>query len=152
MRTRASVVVVLAMTLLLAAAATAAACTKTSLPAIENEVMCPICGVPLSVAGGPQAEKERDFIRKRVERCETKPQIKNALVAEYGEEVLAVPSTEGFDLAAYLVPAAAGIAALLGVGIGARRWRREREAERAAIGAEPAGSDKLDKDFERYNL
>ncbi|MBK5231133.1 MAG: hypothetical protein JJE27_08190, partial [Thermoleophilia bacterium] len=38
-----------------AAPAWAAACPKTSLPAIEDEVMCPICGVPLANAGGPQA-------------------------------------------------------------------------------------------------
>ncbi|MFY9488447.1 MAG: cytochrome c-type biogenesis protein CcmH [Solirubrobacterales bacterium] len=147
----------LATTLLLFAvvAPVAAACPLTSLPAIEDEVMCPICGVPLVNAGGPQAENEREFIRERVERCDTKDEVKNALIAEYGEEVLAMPGDEGFDLAAYLVPIALiGIGAV-GVGVGALRWRRNRDqavATTAASGPNPNADDALDKDLQRYDL
>src|SRR5690349_11463189 len=50
--------------LLFAAAGTAmAAPQRASLPDIENEVMCPTCGVALSQSFSPQAERERDFIR-----------------------------------------------------------------------------------------
>ena len=58
--------------------------------------MCVICGVPLINAGGPQSEDERDFIRERVEQCESKEQIKAALVDEYGDGVLAVAEEEWF--------------------------------------------------------
>ena len=92
----------------LAAASTAAA-QSTSLPDIEDEVMCPTCGVPLSHAFSPQAERERDFIRAEIERGRSKEQIKDALVAEFGPEVLAEPDPgeRGFDAVAYVVPVAA---------------------------------------------
>src|SRR3954449_9951140 len=77
---------------------------RASLPDIEDEVMCPICGTLLELSFSPQAERERDFIRRLIARGETKSQIKNALVDQYGEDVLATPSDSGFDLAAWIVP------------------------------------------------
>ena len=55
----------------------------------------------------------------------TKEQIKDALVAEFGPEVLAVPEAGGFDLAAWLVPGAVIAVAGGAIFIGLRRWRRE---------------------------
>ena len=69
-----------ALALLLAAPVAQAACPQTSLPEIQDEVMCMICGVPLENANGPSAEDQRTFIRERVEKCESKEQIKAALV------------------------------------------------------------------------
>lgn len=131
-----------------------AACPRTSLPAIEDEVMCPICGVPLVNAGGPQAENERDFIREHVDRCATKQEIKNALVAEYGDEVLAVPSDKGFELAAYVVPIAGLAGGLLAISFGALRWRRARDESPAPPSGnrDVTGSDAIDDDIRRYDL
>ena len=82
-----------------------AACPQTSVADIEDEVMCPICGTPLSLAiEAPQARREREFIIERVERCQSKAQVKAALVAEFGAGVLAVPEDEGVGRAAWLVP------------------------------------------------
>jgi len=81
---------------------------QASLPDIEDEVMCPICGVSLELATeAPQAQQEREFIRTLIAEGLTKDEIKDRLVAEYGSEVLATPEAEGFDLAAWLVPGAA---------------------------------------------
>src|SRR5947208_15078882 len=105
------------MTILLlaaAAAAAAASCPKTSLAGIEDDVMCPVCGVPLELATeAPQANRERAFIQRQVQACQSKQQIKNELVAQFGDRVLALPPSKGFDLVPYLAPAAplpAGIA------------------------------------------
>src|SRR3954470_3853721 len=96
---------VVALAVLLAPAATAQqAPARASLPDIEDEVMCPICGTLLELSFSPQAERERDFIRRLIARGETKAQIKSALVDQYGEDVLATPSDSGFDLAAWIVP------------------------------------------------
>lgn len=149
----------LATASILPAAATAA-CPRTSLPAIEDEVMCPICGVPLVNAGGQQADNERNFIRDRVEKCETKQQIKAALVAEYGEQVLALPGSSGFDLAAYVVPVAGIGLAGIALAAGALRWRRAQgTADARADVAEVAGGGDpgddgaaLDADLRRYDL
>ena len=133
------------------APAAEAACEKTSLLDIQDEVMCVICGVPLINAGGPQSDDQRDFIRERVEQCETKEEIKAALVEEYTTAVLAVPQKSGFDLSAYLVPIIALIGALIAIVIGAIGWKRTRGVENVAA-ATPAEDDALDSDLRRYDL
>ena len=152
--TRACAIAVLALIgALLAAPAAQAACPKTSLPAIQDEVMCLICGVPLVNAGGPQAEDERNFIRDLADKCKSKEEIKAALVAQYGDGVLAVPKKSGFDLAAYLVPVVGGLLALGAVVFGAISWRRSRgDAEGPAAAVDGAASAELDEDLRRYDL
>jgi cytochrome c-type biogenesis protein CcmH len=164
----------LALAALVAAPAGAlAACPRTSVGELENEVMCPVCKTPLAVAEkAPQAERQRAFIQERVDRCESKGEIKAALVAEFGDEVLALPEREGFDLAAYLVPAGALALGLAAAAVATVRWRRRRPraAEGAAllegggetvtagtVGAASSSapsaeaSARLDRDLERYD-
>lgn len=138
---------------LLLAPAAEAACPQTSLPAIQEEVMCLICGVPLVNAAGPQAEDQRDFIRGLVEQCKSKDEVIAALVDEYGESVMATPKKSGFDLTAYLVPVIGGLAALIAVILGALSWRRAKREEPASEGSdEPVDSSELDDDLRRYDL
>jgi cytochrome c-type biogenesis protein CcmH len=153
------VVAALAALALALPAAAAAQEPQTSLPDIEDEVMCPICGVTLELATeAPQAIQEREFIRERIAEGQTKDQIKDALVAEFGPEVLAVPEAEGFDLAAWLVPGAVIVLAGGAIFIGLRRWRREGgrdeggSAEPPEPGLDPEESKRLDADLARYKL
>jgi cytochrome c-type biogenesis protein CcmH/NrfF len=144
---------VAAMTLVAAPALAQAPEPKASLPDIEDEVMCPVCGTTLELASeSPQAIREREFIRGLIAEGRTKEEIKDALVAEFGEEVLATPGDEGFDLVAWLVPGLAIVAAAAGIVVGLRRWRgRTRELgdeAPAELGAEDAA--RLKADLERY--
>ena len=110
--------------------ATPASAQRTSLADIEDEVMCVECGTVLSVSNSPVAQQERDLIRRQVAAGKTKDQIKAALVAEYGEDVLAEPERSGFNLALWLVPIALVLLAVAGIAAGVRRWRgREAAAE-----------------------
>src|SRR5688500_5918237 len=126
---------------------------KTSLPDIEDEVMCPVCGTTLELASeSPQAIREREFIRHQIAEGRTKEEIKDALVAEFGEEVLATPDDEGFDLLAWLVPGVAIGAAAAAILVGLRRWRgrtRELGVAPAELGDEDAA--RLDADLRRYD-
>src|SRR5688572_19210078 len=80
----------LVVALVLAAAAPAlAAEPRTTLPDVEDEVMCVECGTALNVSTSPVADQEREFIRRRIADGMSKDEIKAALVAEYGEQVLA---------------------------------------------------------------
>src|SRR3954470_21994931 len=116
---------VVALAVLLAPAAVAQQQpARASLPDIEDEVMCPICGTLLQLSFSPQAERERDFIRRLIARGETKAQIKDALVDQYGQDVLATPSDSGFDLTAWIVPGI-GLVALASL-LGFAWWRRRR--------------------------
>jgi cytochrome c-type biogenesis protein CcmH len=133
------------------AAPVAAAAPKASLPDIEDEVMCVECGTALNVSQSAVANDERGFIRDLIAQGKTKAQIKDALVAEFGPNVLATPDDGGFGLAAYLVPPLLALLALAGVVVAARRWRREPEpAAPAALESEEA--DRLDRDMAGYDL
>ena len=144
-----------ALLVLAAAPAAAAECPRTSLADVEDEVMCPVCGTPLELAAeAPQAERERALIARLVAACQSKEQVKARLVAEFGDEVLALPDDEGFDLAAYLVP---GLGLLLGggaVAAAALTWRRARRRERPEDAPAPdaAGAERLQSDLDRYDL
>ena len=116
------------LALVLAPAALAAE-PRTTLPDVEDEVMCVECGTALNVSTSPVADREREFIRRRIAEGMSKPETKAALVKEYGPKVLAVPEGGGFDVAAWLVPGLLCLIALLGVGVAAVRWRGRPEDE-----------------------
>ena len=150
------VALALSLGALLAPAASAAAqCPQTTLADVENEVMCPVCGTPLGLATeAPQAEREREFIREQVADCRSKEEIKAALVDEFGENVLALPGTDGFDLAAYLVPALAVLLGGAAVAVAALGWRRARHRTDglAATAGQPQEAKRLQSDLDRYDL
>ncbi len=129
---------------------------ETTLPDVEDEVMCPVCGTTLELASdSPQAIDERELIRDLIAEGRTKEQIKDELVSEFGPEILATPSTEGFDLAAWIVP---GVAVIAGAGaalIGLRRWRGASVppgGTRAPSAESSSDRERLDADLERYDL
>jgi cytochrome c-type biogenesis protein CcmH len=133
----------------------AVACTpQTNLPDVEDEVMCTICGTLLAESDSPQAERERALIRQKITACESKDQIKDALVAEYGPRVLATPSGHGFDLLAWLVPGAGILLVLALGGFALLRQRSRRRDEPVPPEPEIAQADltRLDRDMSSYDL
>lgn len=152
---RALALLLVPVVLVLAPAAALAA--DASLPDIEDEVMCVTCRVPLNTAQSPQADRERAYIRDLIRQGKDKEQIKAALVSEYGEEVLATPSDDGFGRAAYIVPIV--VIVLLAAGLAVTLPRRRRrtdaggpssdEAEAPEISAEDAA--RLDADLARFD-
>ena len=91
--------------------------------------MCVSCGVPLAIAESPQADAERREIVDLIKQGKTKQEIKDALVDTYGERVLATPKDSGFGLAAYLVPIAIVLLALVAGAIFLPRWRNRERTE-----------------------
>jgi cytochrome c-type biogenesis protein CcmH len=132
-----------------------AATPRTSLNEVEAEVMCVSCGVPLSIAESPQADAERREITELIAEGRTKDEIKAALVVQYGDRVLSSPKDEGFGLAAYLVPIALALIAVVAGLIVVPRWRRGKGDDGPAASG-PALSDadaaRLDEDLARYRV
>ena len=147
-----------AVLLALAPGAAMAATPQTSLGEISSEVMCPVCGTLLELAESPQALRQKAFISRLIAEGRSKEQIKDALVAEYGTEVLALPQGSGFDLSAYLVPIVAFVVAAIALAFGVLRWRRAGQSEDRAQAAEPGAgpsdedAKRLDADLARYDL
>ena len=125
---------------------------RASLPDVEDEVMCTICGTLLAESDSPQAERERALIRNLIAEGKDKDQIKDVLVAQYGPRVLATPSGHGFDLVAWIVP---GLGILLAAGAIAFtlvRLRRRRPDERQPpADLDPAYAARLDEDISSYD-
>jgi len=141
------------------AAAGAQDCPQTTLADIEDEVMCPVCGTPLSVSSeAPQALRERAYIERLIARCKSKDEVKQALVAEFGDSVLALPGDQGDDslgdVLVYVVPALGILLAAGGIAFAVVRWRRRDGGPGGRRDAALAGADgsRLDDDMERYDL
>lgn len=153
MRARLALVATLALALL---APAAGAAERASLTEIEKQVMCPVCGTLLQLAESPQAQRERVFINRLIDEGKTEEQVKDALVAEYGDEVLALPPDSGFSLSAYLVPIIAFLIAAVALAIGVLRWRRAGGGDDGPVARAPGpsgeDSERLDADLARYDL
>jgi cytochrome c-type biogenesis protein CcmH len=145
--------IIATIALLLSGPASAVAAeARASLPDVEDEVMCTICGTLLAESDSPQADRERALIRKLIGQGEDKDQIKDALVAQYGPRVLATPSGHGFDLLAWLVPGVLLAAVLIAGVLALRRTLRGRGNRQNA--PEPSTTDlnELERDMSRYDL
>jgi cytochrome c-type biogenesis protein CcmH len=152
--------VVLAVMMLASAVLTSptasAATPRTTVTEIEGEVMCPICGTLLELSDSPQARRERVFVAKLAAEGKTRAQIKDALVAQYGPAVLALPKGSGFDLSAYLVPIVALLVAIPALAFSVARWRRDgrraEESETRDPGPGEEDAERLEADLSRYDL
>jgi len=128
---------------------------RASLTDVENDVMCVACHEPLAVAQSPQADAERGFIEGLIGQGETKAQIEQALVGQYGPAVLGRPPAHGFNLTVYILPPALVAVGLATLAVTLPRWRRRaRAAQSTTIPAgpplSPADARRLEEDLARY--
>jgi cytochrome c-type biogenesis protein CcmH len=118
---------------------------------LEGEVMCPVCGTTLDQSGAPAAQQIKRVIARRIAAGDSKAEIKERLVSEYGEAILAAPPHEGLGLLAWWLPLAGILLAAAAVGVGAWRWSRTREREPADERLEPALERRLDEELARWD-
>jgi len=156
MARRVLIALLAALALLAPAAAYAAPAPKTTLADVEDEVMCVLCGTALNVAESSQADRERAFIEAEIAKGKTKAQVKDALVAEYGPQVLGTPEGGGFDWAAWVVPSLVVLALIGGLIFLVPRWRRRSgtmdsaEPALATPSLSAADARRLEEDIARY--
>jgi cytochrome c-type biogenesis protein CcmH len=145
--------VVLVALAALALAPAALACNPhPSLAALEGQVMCPTCHTTLDQSNAPIANRIKQFVTVRIAAGDSDCAIKQKLVAQFGEAVLAAPPRKGFDLLAWWLPFA-GLALAGGlVSVAAWRWARSREPALPAADArlEPELERRLDEELARF--
>ncbi len=126
-----------------------------SLLGLETQFMCLSCHEPLELVGSPQAQAEKAVIARLLAHGDSASQIRAAMVAQYGVQVLAKPPARGFNLALYVLPPALlvlGAAALIYT---LPKWRaRARSAAQTPLqGAPPlatADAERLDDELAKF--
>ncbi|MBA3330179.1 MAG: cytochrome c-type biogenesis protein CcmH [Actinobacteria bacterium] len=145
----------LAAALLLGALALAAPAgaseERPTLAELETELYCPTCASPLDQSDAPIAQRMKAYVSDLIAEGRTKGEIKEEMVAQFGERVLAAPPRRGFNLLAWVLPFAGLLVGGGAVGFAAWRWSRGREDAPAAGGADPAlnGRSRLDPELDR---
>jgi cytochrome c-type biogenesis protein CcmH len=111
----------------LALAAPAAASEEHPTPAeLEGELVCPTCDQTLDQSNAPIAQRMKVYIRERIAAGDTKGEIKDKLVADFGPGVLATPAASGFGLLAWVLPLGGIVLGGLVLALLAWRWSRGR--------------------------
>jgi cytochrome c-type biogenesis protein CcmH len=92
---------------------------------IAATLKCPTCRSQ-SVAGSDAAAARaiRSEITRRVDDGESADEIREAIAATYGEDVLLTPGRSGLEGAVWVLPVIALVLGLAGVSAAFARWRR----------------------------
>ena len=138
---------VAAVLALLLAAPAAASERHPTLAELSHEVMCPTCKQLLELSHAPVADRIRAFIKTRIAAGDTKSEIKQRLVSEFGEAVLASPPRRGFDLLAWLLPLLGLAASSSVVAAIVWRWRAGSAAAPVEEPADPELARRLDEEL-----
>lgn len=102
---------------------------------VAKQLFCPVCeNTPLDVCPTEACAQWRATIREKLEAGWTEQQIFDYFVAQYGERVLARPSTRGINILVWVVPPLA--LAIGAVGL----WRYLKGAVRPTTAAASAAA------------
>ena len=96
---------------------------------LEGELVCPTCKSTLDQSNAPIATRMKEFVRTRIAAGDTKSEIKDQLVAQFGKGVLAAPERKGFDLLAWVLPVVGLLGGAAVLTVLAWRWTRRPEDE-----------------------
>ncbi|MFZ6005710.1 MAG: cytochrome c-type biogenesis protein [Actinomycetota bacterium] len=93
---------------------------------IAATIKCPTCrSQSVADSDAAAARAIRAEITRRVSDGESADEIRAAVAATYGEEVLLTPSSSGAEGIVWALPVVALVLGLAGVGAAFARWRRE---------------------------
>jgi len=96
---------------------------------LEAELVCPTCKTTLDQSDAPIAQQMKRFVARRIAAGDSKSEIKDKLVAQFGKGVLAAPEREGFDLLAWVLPLAGLALGAVALSFLLWRWTRRPEEE-----------------------
>jgi cytochrome c-type biogenesis protein CcmH/NrfF len=126
--------------------------TRPTLEDLADEIMCPVCpGETLEQSNSPAAQQVERFIAARIRAGDTKSEIKDKLVEQYGPRILAAPPTEGFDLLAWALPLVGTLGAAILVGFAAWRWSKGRAPPPPPVPLDPELERRLDRELAKID-
>jgi cytochrome c-type biogenesis protein CcmH len=129
-----------------------------TLSAMESQIMCPVCGTTLDQSDSPAAHQIERVIAQRIAAGDSDCQIKDRLVAQYGEAILAAPPKKGFGLLAWWLPIGGIVIVGALLAVGAWRWSRARADEPVMDPSlnghgrlDPALDQRVDEELARFD-
>ena len=156
MRPRRLIALAAAVAVTLGAGATLAGTASAGAPSYSSalsQFMCTSCHEPLELVNSPQAISEKNWMRHLLAEGLDMSRLKAAMVAQYGQEVLAQPPASGFNLTVYVLPPALFLGGLALLAYTLPKWReRSRRAARLPGAAPLQGEDakRLDDELENF--
>jgi cytochrome c-type biogenesis protein CcmH len=124
---------------------------RPTLADLEGEVMCPACNTTLDQSSSSAARQVRTLILRRIEAGDSKQEIKDRLVADYGSWILAAPPKEGFDLLAWVLPFVGLVGGALVLAALAWQWSRRRGPPARSPALSPALERRVDEELARFD-
>ena len=124
---------------------------RPTLTDLEGEIMCPVCDTTLDQSSSPAAQQIKAVISARIAAGDSKQEIKDLLVAQYGTKILAAPPKKGFNLLAWLLPIFLLLGGAIVLGLLAWRWSHTREPGPPAAQLSPAIERRVDEELARYD-
>jgi cytochrome c-type biogenesis protein CcmH len=113
--------------------------------ALSREIRCVVCqSESIDDSNAPLARDLRLVVRERITAGDTNSEVKDYLVARYGDFVLLKPRVSAGTAALWLAPLIAAIAGAIGAFIALRR-RRVRERPAPLTSEETAALRRLDE-------
>jgi cytochrome c-type biogenesis protein CcmH len=122
---------------------TASAAAEQNFYSVVGQFMCTSCHEPLNQVNSPEALSEKVTLRALIAKDLTLGQIKSAMEAQYGPQVLAQPPARGFNLTVYILPPALLLGGLVLLAYTLPKWR---ERSRRAAATKLPGATALDAD------
>jgi cytochrome c-type biogenesis protein CcmH/NrfF len=138
-------------------AAPAAACVKhASQSDLESKLVCLQCHTTLDESDSLFATEMKAEIARRIARCQSERQILDAMVGQFGPEVLSTPQTRGFDLLAWVLPIGGILLGAAALAAGAWHWSRGRDASNGLLQTEhqalpPEDERLVDEELARFD-
>lgn len=130
-----AVLAVVAVTaLVLAASATPQAPTDAARAvALKEHTLCPVCdGQSVMESNAPVAAAIRTQIDELIDEGRTDDEVRAFLADRFGDDVNALPPSDGFGALVWVVPVAAAVIAAAMLGVTAIRWRRSPDTANAS--------------------
>lgn len=124
---------------------------------IQESLICPAClddRMTVASCNDSTAEQTRQDIQQRLASGQTKEQIIEAYVQQYGETILTVPRKSGFNLVAWVIPPIAVLGGTALVYYAVTRWVRnsgdKRRNDLRKLVIDDIDEERLNDEMKKY--
>jgi cytochrome c-type biogenesis protein CcmH len=132
---------------------------QAHIDAIAKTIRCPTCeGETVFESKAPAAEAIRTEIARQVETGRTDDEVRAYIAQRFGDTLLVVPPSSGFQSLVWVLPVVAVVLAFAGLFVAFRRWRRQdtqagvpTDDDRAKVAAALAAQHAADLDGDRVD-